>query len=113
MKKSIEERVEEHQSRTLSRKEMLRILYLERYPIFEITEVLDMNSSELDELSRDLNLFLSRCPVGHKLLDDLALHCEDAHYCVECHRWFNEATLKDEIELEIRRLQEKEASGNS
>ena len=60
------------------------------------------------EVSENLRLFLLRCPIGHKFRSDPALHAEDAHYCVECQRWFNEATLNDEIELEIRRLKEKE-----
>ena len=108
MKKPIEERLKELQSRNLSREEMLRILYLERYPMFEITKNLGIKSSELKEVSENLRLFLLRCPIGHKFRSDPALHAEDAHYCVECQRWFNDATLKDEIELEARRLREKE-----
>lgn len=108
MKRSIEERLKELQYRNLSKREMLTALYLEKYPIFEITKVLGINSSELRELSDDLILFLLRCPVGHKLLNNPALHTDDAHYCIECQRWFNDATLKDEIKIEIRRLKERE-----
>jgi len=108
VKKPIQEREEELRSQDISKKEMLRILYLEKYPLFEITQILGINSSELQQLGRDLNLFLTRCPVGHKLINDPVLHAEDAHYCVACQRWFNDATLKDEIELEVKRLKEKE-----
>jgi len=112
VEKSVQERLGELLSQNLSRKEVVRILYLEKYPTFEITEVLGINSSELQQLEYDLRLFLSRCPVGHKLPSDRALHAEDAHYCVGCERWLNEATLKDEIELEIKRLKAKEALSN-
>jgi len=108
MRKTVQERIEELRSQNLSRKEMTRILYLEKYPIFEITKTLGMNSSELHELDDNLKLFLTRCPVGHKLVGDPVLHVEDAHYCTICQRWFNDATLKDEIELEVRRLKERE-----
>lgn len=108
MKRPIEERLKELESQDLSREEVLTVLYLERYPMFEITKILGMESSELKEVSENLGLFLLRCPIGHKFRSDPALHGEDAHYCVECQRWFNEATLNDEIELEIRRLKEKE-----
>ncbi|MFQ6095056.1 MAG: hypothetical protein ACE5NN_02820 [Candidatus Bathyarchaeia archaeon] len=98
------------QSENLPKAEILKTLYLERYPIFEITRALGIDSSELQEMSKRLKLFLLRCPLGHRFPDDPALHAQDAHYCIRCERWFNEATLKDEIELEIRRLREKEAS---
>lgn len=110
MRQPIKERLKELQSQNVSRREILRMLYLEKYPIFEITEILCMGSSELQELSKKQMLFMLRCPVGHPLPKDPALHAEDAHYCIECQRWFNEATLNDEVELEIRRLREKEAS---
>lgn len=107
-RKPIRDRVREMRLNGLSREEIVKILYLEKYPIFEITEVLKISSSELKDLNNKLNLFLLRCPVGHKFLDDPALHANDAHYCVECKRWFDEKTLRDEIFLEIRRLEEKE-----
>ncbi len=110
VKKPIEERLEEIQFQNPSRKEIVSILYLEKYPIFEITKILSIDSSELRKIDDNLKLFLLRCPVGHRLYNDPALHAEDAHYCTKCQRWFNEATLKDEIELEIERLKEKEAS---
>lgn len=110
MKKPIQERMDELRSQNVSNKEGVRVLYLEKYPLFEITQVLGIDSSELQQLDRDLNLFLTRCPVGHKLVNDPVLHAEDAHYCVACQRWFNDATLKDEIELETKRLKEKENS---
>ncbi|MEM1581820.1 MAG: hypothetical protein QXK89_04835 [Candidatus Bathyarchaeia archaeon] len=69
---------------------------------------MSISSSELKEISETLKLFLLRCPAGHRFLDDPALHTEDAHYCIECKRWFNEATLRDEIDLEFKRLREKE-----
>lgn len=92
----------------MSRREIVKILYLERYPIFEITETMKISSKELSEINESIRLYLLRCPAGHKFLEDSALHTSDAHYCIECKRWFNEATLRDEIELEIKRLKEKE-----
>lgn len=103
----IEERVRTLQSKNLTREEILRTLYLEMYPMFEITRALRITPDELRRLSEELDLPLLRCPAGHRLLDDPALHAMDAHYCVVCKRWFNRATLMDEIELEIRRLEEK------
>ncbi|GEM_PF-852520 len=107
-RKPIAERLREMREEGISRSDMLKILYLEKYPIFEITSCMGITSSELQKLNEEMKLFLIRCPAGHRFLDDPALHAEDAHYCVECKRWFNEATLRDEIELEIRRLREKE-----
>ncbi|MBS7640109.1 hypothetical protein KEJ12_00450 [Candidatus Bathyarchaeota archaeon] len=107
-KKPITERISEMRAAGLSKEEIVRVLYLEKYPIYEITESLALSSNELSSLNERLRLYLLRCPVGHKFLDDPALHAPDAHYCVECKRWFNEWTLKDEIELEVRRLKEKE-----
>ena len=98
------DRLKELQSRNLPRAEVLETLYLERYPIFEITRALGINSSELQEMSERLKLFFLRCLCGHRFPEDYALHAEDAHYCTKCQRWFNEATLRDEIELEIKRL---------
>jgi len=103
------DRLREMQSRGLSREEMLKTLYLEKYPIFEITEALGITSSELKEINDRLKLFLLRCPAGHSFLNDPSLHANNAHYCVGCKRWFDESTLMDEINLEIRRLREKEA----
>lgn len=108
MKKPIEERVKEMRESGLSREEIVKNLYLEKYPIFEITEFLHLSSNELLAINEQLRLYLLRCPAGHRFLEEPALHAPDAHYCVECKRWFNESTLKDEIELEIRRLKEKE-----
>ncbi|MEM1515474.1 MAG: hypothetical protein QXH24_05440 [Candidatus Bathyarchaeia archaeon] len=110
-KKSITERIKEMQATGLSREEIVKLLYLEKYPIFEITETLNLSSEELSEINKRLRLYLLRCPIGHKFVDDPALHASDAHYCIECKRWFNETTLRDEIELEIRRLKEKESLG--
>lgn len=107
-KKSIIDRIREIQLSGFSREDLVKTLYLEKYPIFEITETLKISSSELRELAEKLKLFLLRCPVGHRLPEDPALHANDAHYCVECKRWFNEKTLKDEILLEIKRLEERE-----
>ena len=109
MGRPIGERLKELQAQPASREEKLRILYLEKCPIFEITQALEISSAELQELNNRLKLFLLRCPVGHELSKDPALHAIDAHYCTACQRWFNEATLKDEIELEIRRLKERES----
>lgn len=108
-KKPINERIKEMQEDGLTKDEMVKFLYLEKYPIFEITESLNISSEELSEINKRLRLYLLRCPAGHRFLDDPALHAPDAHYCVECKRWFNEPTLKDEIELEIRRLKERES----
>lgn len=106
-KKPIIERIKSMQLIGLSREEIVKTLYLEKYPIFEITEALNLSSQELFEINERLHLYLLRCPVGHRFLDDPALHAPDAHYCTECKRWFNESTLRDEINLEIRRLREK------
>jgi len=108
-KKPIAERIRNMRSSGLSKEEIVKTLYLEKYPIFEITEALNLSSQELFEINERLRLYLLRCPVGHKFFDDPALHAPDAHYCVECKRWFNESTLRDEINLEIRRLREKES----
>ena len=110
--KSIEEKLKDLKSRGLSREEILSILYMEKYPIFEITEALSITSKELQTLSQKLNLSKSRCPQGHRFIDDPALRAADAYYCSKCMRWFDEATLKDEIELEVRRLEEKEKRQN-
>lgn len=107
-RKPLSERLREIQSSGLSKEEIFKTLYLERYPIFEITEALGVSSDELKEINDKLRLFLLRCPIGHRFIDDPALHTSDAHYCIECKRWFNESTLMDEINLEIRRLKEKE-----
>jgi len=109
-KKPIRERLEDLRRSGLSREEIVKTLYLEKYPIFEITEALSISHEELRDISERLKLFLLRCPSGHRFLSDPALHAQDAHYCVECKRWFNELTLRDEIELEIKRLKEKEES---
>jgi hypothetical protein len=106
--KPIGNRLEELQSKALPRPEILKTLYFETYPIFEITRALRIDSSKLQELSERLQLFLLRCPSGHRFSNEPALHAENVHYCTECQRWFNEATLRDEIDLEIRRLREKE-----
>mgnify|MGYP007013807724 CR=1 FL=1 len=108
-RKPIEEKLRSLMAENLSREDILRVLYLERYPIFEITEALNMTSEDLRLLSEKLNLYMLRCPAGHRLLEDPALHASDAHYCIECKRWFNDSTLRDEIELEIRRLEEEES----
>ncbi len=109
-RKPIAERLREMRDKGVSRSEALKILYLEKYPIFEITSHMGVTSSELQKLNEQIKLFLLRCPAGHRFLDDPALHADDAHYCVECKRWFNETTLRDEIELEIKRLREKESN---
>lgn len=109
-KKPVEERIKEMREAGLCKEEIVKILYLEKYPIFEITESLHLSSEELLAINERLRLHLLRCPVGHKFLEDPVLHAPDAHYCVECKRWFNESTLRDEIELEIMRLKEKESS---
>ncbi|MBS7654595.1 MAG: hypothetical protein QXU95_02345 [Candidatus Bathyarchaeia archaeon] len=109
-RKPIAERLREMQDKGISRIDALKILYLEKYPIFEITSYIGITSSELQKLNEQIKLFLLRCPAGHRFLDDPALHAEDAHYCVECKRWFNETTLRDEIELEIKRLREIESN---
>lgn len=106
--KPIGNRLKELQSKDLPKPEILKTLYLETYPIFEITGALGIDSSKLQQLSERLNLFFVRCPSGHTFFDEPALHAENAHYCTECKRWFNEATLRDEIYLEIGRLKEKE-----
>ena len=111
--KPIEERLKTLRSRGFTREEILRILYLEKYPMFEITRALEMTPDELRRLSEKLKLPLLRCPAGHRFLDDPALHAADAHYCVVCKRWFNKATLTDEIELEIKRLEEKGLKGKN
>jgi len=108
-RKPIEDRLRSLRAKNFSREEMLRILYLERYPIFEITKALNMTSKDLRFLAEKLNLYMLRCPAGHRLLENPALHALDAHYCIECKRWFNDSTLRDEIELEIRRLEEEES----
>jgi len=110
--KPIEEKLKDLKHKGLSREEMLSILYVEKYSIFEITEALSITSNEFQMLSQKLNLYKSRCPQGHKFIDDSALRAADAYYCSKCMRWFDEATLKDEIELEIRRLKEKEKREN-
>jgi hypothetical protein len=107
-RKPLFERLREIQESGLSREEIFKILYVEKYPIFEITEALGFSSDELKEVNDRLKIFLLRCPVGHKFIDDPALHTSNAHYCVECKRWFNESTLMDEINLEIKRLKERE-----
>ncbi|MEM2961309.1 MAG: hypothetical protein QXU67_06855 [Candidatus Bathyarchaeia archaeon] len=107
-RKPVTDRLRELQIKVSSRSEILKILYLEKYPAFEITSAMNISSSELQTINEELKLFLLRCPVGHRFLNDPPLHAEDAHYCVECKRWFNEASLKDEIDLEIKRLKEKE-----
>jgi len=106
--KQIGNRLKELESEELSRLEILKTLYMETYPIFEITGALRIDSSKLHELSERLELFLMRCPSGHRFFDEPALHAGNAHYCPECRRWFDEAMLRDEIDLEIRRLREKE-----
>jgi hypothetical protein len=106
--KPIGNRLKELQSKDLPKPEILKTLYLETYPIFEITRALRINSSKLHGLSERLNLFHMRCPSGHRFFAEPALHAENAHYCPECRRWFDEAMLRDEIDLEIRRLKEKE-----
>jgi len=108
LRKPISDRIREMQLGGLSREEIIKNLYLEKYPIFEITETLNISSKELREIEDRLKLSLLRCPAGHRFLEDPALHANDAHYCIECKRWFNERTLKDEIYLEISRLEEKE-----
>ena len=108
-RKPIEDRLRSLRAKNFSREEMLRILYLEKYPIFEITKALNMTSKDLRFLAEKLNLYMLRCPAGHRLLENPALHASDAHYCIECKRWFNDSTLRDEIELEIRRLEEEES----
>lgn len=110
--KPIGNRLKELQSKDLPRPEILKTLYLETYPIFEITRALRIDSSKLQQLSERLNLFFMRCPSGHRFFDEPALHAENTHYCTKCQRWFNKATLRDEIELEIRRLREKEHHTN-
>lgn len=112
-RKPIRDRLREMLESGLSREEIIKTLYLEKYPIFEVTEALGISHTELKDINETIKLFLLRCPSGHRFLNDPALHAQDAHYCVECKRWFNEATLKDEIELEIRRLKEKEEAKSS
>ncbi|MEM1585895.1 MAG: hypothetical protein QXX99_01100 [Candidatus Bathyarchaeia archaeon] len=109
-RKMIAERIKEMEAAGLPREEIVKSLYLEKYPIFEITETLGLSSGELLAINERLRLHLLRCPVGHKFLDDPVLHAPDAHYCIECKRWFNESTLRDEIDLEIIRLKERESS---
>lgn len=108
-RKPISERIKEMRAAGLPSEDIVKTLYLERYPIFEMTEALGLSSNKLMEINERLRLHLLRCPVGHKFLDDPVLHAPNAHYCVECKRWFNESTLRDEIDLEIRRLREKES----
>ena len=101
----IEKRIEELCAKNFSREEMLKTLYMEMYPLYEITEILNITSEELKTLSLKLNLPYLRCPSGHRFVNDPALHTEDAHYCIVCRRWFNDSTLRDEINLEIQRLE--------
>jgi len=108
--KPVTERLKELQSQGFPRMQILSILYVEKYPIFEITDALTITSDELRELNEGLKLFHLRCPVGHRFPEDSCLHAKDAHYCVECKRWFDEATLKDEIELEIKRLKKENST---
>jgi len=108
-KKPITERIKEMQAAGFPKEEIIKVLYLEKYPIFEITETLLLSSEELLAINERLHLYLLRCPAGHRFFEDPVLHAPDAHYCVECKRWFNELTLKDEINLEIRRLKERES----
>jgi len=81
---------------------------LERYPLFEITAALKVSSRELREFAEGLSLPLTRCPQGHRLIGIPGLHAHSVHYCVKCERWFTDGMLRDEVNLEVARLEQQE-----
>ncbi|MEM2272884.1 MAG: hypothetical protein QXX56_01545 [Candidatus Bathyarchaeia archaeon] len=84
--KPITERIKNMRIAGLSKEEIVKTLYLEKYPISNITEALGLSSQELFAINENLRLYLLRCPVGHGFLDDPVLHAPNAHYCIECKR---------------------------
>ncbi|MEM2905572.1 MAG: hypothetical protein QW587_07545, partial [Candidatus Bathyarchaeia archaeon] len=78
------------------------------YPLAAVTAALKLSSRELKELAEELSLPFTRCPQGHRFIATPGLHVKTAHYCPKCQRWFTDGMLRDEVNLEVARLQAQE-----